>query len=68
MFDPGYVQMKKEYDFSKGARGKFFRENVRLDLPVIRISAALPSGTSKVEGVEVARLVNGMFRAPRDGR
>ena len=26
--------MKKEYDFSKGARGKFYRRNVRLNLPV----------------------------------
>ncbi len=27
--------MKQEYDFSKGERGKFFRENARLDLPVL---------------------------------
>jgi hypothetical protein len=26
--------MKKEYDFSKGVRGKFYRPNVRLNLPV----------------------------------
>ena len=26
--------MKQEYDFSRGERGKFFRENARLDLPV----------------------------------
>ena len=26
--------MKKEYDFSKGVRGKFFRPKVRLNLPV----------------------------------
>ena len=26
--------MKKEYDFSKGERGKFFRPNVQLNLPV----------------------------------
>ena len=26
--------MKKEYDFSKGTRGKFYRPNVRLNLPV----------------------------------
>jgi hypothetical protein len=28
------VTMKKEYDFSKGVRGKFYRPNVRLNLPV----------------------------------
>lgn len=26
--------MKKEYDFSKGVRGKFYRKNVRLNIPV----------------------------------
>ena len=26
--------MKEEYDFSKGERGKFFRDNVKLNLPV----------------------------------
>jgi hypothetical protein len=26
--------MKKEYDFSKGERGKFYRPNTRLNLPV----------------------------------
>jgi hypothetical protein len=26
--------MKKEYDFSKGVRGKFYRPNARLNLPI----------------------------------
>ncbi|MFH0992191.1 MAG: hypothetical protein V1799_19495 [bacterium] len=26
--------MKKEYNFSKGIRGKFFRPHVRLNLPI----------------------------------
>ena len=26
--------MKKEYDFSKGARGKFFQPDAKLNLPV----------------------------------
>ena len=26
--------MKKEYDFSKGVRGKFYRPNARINLPV----------------------------------
>jgi len=26
--------MKKEYDFSKGVRGKFYHPNVRLKLPI----------------------------------
>ena len=27
-------EMKKEYDFSKGERGKFYRPDVKLNLPV----------------------------------
>lgn len=26
--------MKEEYDFSKGERGKFFRNDIKLNLPV----------------------------------
>ncbi len=26
--------MKKEYDFSKGVRGKFYSSNARLNLPI----------------------------------
>lgn len=26
--------MKKEYDFSNGVRGKFYREDTRLNLPI----------------------------------
>jgi len=26
--------MKKEYDFSKGERGKFYKPNVKLNIPV----------------------------------
>jgi hypothetical protein len=26
--------MKREYDFSKGERGKFYRQNVRIHLPI----------------------------------
>ena len=26
--------MKKEYDFSKGERGKFYRPNAKLNLPI----------------------------------
>jgi hypothetical protein len=26
--------MKKEYDFSNAERGKFFRENIRINLPI----------------------------------
>jgi hypothetical protein len=29
-----YDDMRKEYDFSKGVRGKFYRPNVELNLPI----------------------------------
>ena len=56
--------MKQEYDFSKGERGKFFRENARLDLPVcpdedVRRHLQEQAGS---KGMEVARLVNEMLR------
>jgi hypothetical protein len=28
------MKMKKEYDFSKGVRGKFYRSNLRINLPI----------------------------------
>lgn len=28
------IKMKKEYDFSKGERGKFYKPNVKLNIPV----------------------------------
>ena len=27
-------KMRKEYDFSKGVRGKFYRPNIELNLPI----------------------------------
>ena len=30
----GVDRMRKEYDFSKGVRGKFYRSRARLNLPV----------------------------------
>jgi len=34
-------KMKKEYDFSKGTRGKFFRRGLRLSFPVYLDEEAL---------------------------
>ncbi len=56
--------MKQEYDFSKGRRGKFFRENARLNLPVYldeEIQSYLQE-RAKSKGVEVTKLVNEMLR------
>ncbi len=56
--------MKQEYDFSKGVRGKFYRENARLNLPVYldeEVQSYLQE-RAKSKGVEVAKLVNEMLR------
>ncbi len=56
--------MKQEYDFSKGERGKFFRRNAKLNLPVYlddEIQSYLQE-RAKSKGVAVAQLVNEMLR------
>jgi hypothetical protein len=56
--------MKQEYDFSKGVRGKFFRQNAKLNLPVYlddEVQSYLQE-RAKSKGVEVAQLVNEMLR------
>ena len=34
-------RMRKEYDFSKGVRGKFYRRGLRLEIPVYLDAEAL---------------------------
>ena len=56
--------MKREYDFSKGERGKLFRENARLDPPVYPdedVRRHLQE-QARSRGMEVARLVDEMLR------
>ncbi|MES9906720.1 MAG: hypothetical protein ABW168_29085 [Sedimenticola sp.] len=56
--------MKQEYDFSKGERGKFFRKNAKLNLPVYlddEVQCYLQE-RARSKGVEVAQLVNEMLR------
>lgn len=56
--------MKQEYDFSKGERGKFFRENAKLNLPIYlddEVQSYLQERASS-KGVEITKLVNEMLR------
>ncbi len=56
--------MKQEYDFKKGERGKFFRENTRLNLPVYldeEVQNYLQE-RARAKGIEVSKLVNEMLR------
>lgn len=56
--------MKKEYDFSKGERGKFFREGAKLNLPVYLDDdvRAYFQERAQAKGVEVGRLVNELLK------
>ncbi|MES9858999.1 MAG: hypothetical protein ABW166_20715 [Sedimenticola sp.] len=56
--------MKQEYDFSEGERGKFYRKNAKLNLPVYldeEVQSYLQE-RARSKGVEVAQLVNEMLR------
>jgi hypothetical protein len=56
--------MPDEIDFSKGARGKFFRPEATLSLPVYldaEVQAYLAE-RAKARGVEVGQLVNELLK------
>lgn len=52
--------MKKEYDFSKGVRGKFHRPGLRLNLPVYLDEAAFKfvQGIARRKKTDVSSVVN----------
>ena len=56
--------MKKEYDFSKGERGKFYHPEVELQLPVYLDPdvAAFLQEMSERTGTEVGKIVNDWLR------
>jgi len=51
--------MKKEYDFSKGERGKFFKPDVELNLPIYLDKTTMETllKFSKEKGVEVEDII-----------
>jgi hypothetical protein len=56
--------MKNEYDFSNAERGKFYRPDAALDLPVYldaRVRDYL-TARAKAKGVEVNELVNELLK------
>jgi hypothetical protein len=56
--------MKPEYDFSKGQRGKFFRPNAELRLPVYLDSdvQSYLAARSVEKGVPLGEMVNGLLK------
>jgi hypothetical protein len=56
--------MKPEYDFSKGQRGKFFRPNAELRLPVYLDSDVQSYLAARAvgKGVPLGEMVNGLLK------
>ena len=60
--------MKKEYDFSKGIRGKFYRENIRLNVPIYldKDIAEFIEKVAKKKKEDTQTIVNTMLRGNKD--
>ncbi len=60
--------MKKEYDFSKGVRGKFYRPNAKLKLPVYLDDdiAEFVERYAKRKKADVQTVVNDILRANKE--
>ena len=56
--------MKEEYDFSRAERGKFYRPDAELGVPVYLDSdvRAYLEAKAKCKGVEVNEIVNDLLR------
>jgi hypothetical protein len=58
------MSMKKEYDFSKGERGKFYRPGMKLNIPIYleeEVAAFVEKIASK-KGIDRSSVVNGLLR------
>jgi hypothetical protein len=56
--------MKPEYDFTKGVRGKFFRPNAELRLPIYLdtdVQTYLAERTAQ-KGIPLGQTVNGLLK------
>lgn len=62
------MPMKKEYDFSKGVRGKFYRPNVRLNLPIYLDNdiAEFVQKYAKRNNVDAQTVVNEILRRNKE--
>ncbi len=60
--------MKKEYDFSKGQRGKFYRPNVRLNFPIYLDEdiAEFVLRYAKKKKVDAQTVVNKLLRSNKE--
>jgi Iap family predicted aminopeptidase len=56
--------MRKEYDFSKGVRGKFYKKGVELRLPIYldtKLHAQMEL-LAKKKGKDIGQIVNDLLR------
>ncbi len=60
--------MKKEYDFTKGVRGKFYKEDVKLNVPIYleKDVAEFIQNVAKRKKVDTQTIVNNMLRNNKD--
>jgi hypothetical protein len=56
--------MKKEYDFSKGVRGKFYRPDIKINLPVYLDSEVLDfvQKIAKKKKTDISSVVNNLIK------
>jgi hypothetical protein len=58
------MSMRKEYDFSKGERGKFYRPDLKLNIPIYldeEVSAFVEKIAAK-KGLDRSSVVNDLLR------
>ena len=58
------MNMRKEYDFSKGERGKFYRPDIKLNIPIYldeEVLAFIEKIASK-KGIDRSSVVNELLR------
>jgi len=60
--------MKKEYDFSKGEKGKFYRQNVRIHLPIYLDEQSLEfvEKIAKRKKADLTSVVNDIIKGDRE--
>ena len=56
--------MRKEYDFSKGVRGKFYKPNIQINLPVYLDSEVLDfvQRIAKKRKTDISSVVNNLIK------
>ncbi|MFH0924325.1 MAG: hypothetical protein V1872_01615 [bacterium] len=56
--------MKKEYDFSKGERGKFYRPDIKLNLPIYLEPDALSfiEDIAEKKNLDLSTVVNNLIK------